>query len=147
MLTDQEIKKIVDKWKDDREEEELDPKVVEREVKRLEKKFEQYNVPWVGHMPEIREDGNARIMYCQLNSCSGKEIRELKVEGIMKLKKRFDVNIAALAEIGFRFDAVESSRNLSTWFDDSREVRTTSANNVHDPSTSKHQQGGTGINK
>ena len=39
-LTDQEIKKIVDKWKDDREEDELDPKVVEREVKRLEKKFE-----------------------------------------------------------------------------------------------------------
>ena len=63
----------------------------------------------------------------------------------MRLKKRFGVNIAALAQIGFRFDAVESSRSLSTWFDDSREVRSTSANNIHDPSTSKHQQGGTGI--
>ena len=96
ILMDQEIKKIVDKWKDEREEEELDSKVVEREVERLEKKFEQYNVPWIGHIPEVREDGNCRIMYYQLNSCSGKEIGELKVERIMRLKKIFDVNIAAL---------------------------------------------------
>ena len=96
-------------------------------------------------MPESREDGYCRIMCCQLNSCSGKEIRERKVEGIMKLRKKYDVNIAAMAEIGFRFDAVESSRSLATWFDDSREVRATSANNVHDPGKSKHQQGGTGI--
>ena len=145
ILTDQEIRKIVDKWKDEREEEELDPKIIEKEVERLKKKFQQYNVPWVGHIPEGREDGNCRIMYCQLNSCSGKEIRELKVEGIMKLRKQYDVNIAAMAEIGFRFDAVESSRSLATWFDDSREVRATSSNNVHDPGNSKHQQGGTGI--
>ena len=50
-------------------------------------------------MPECREDGNCRIMHCQLNSCSGKEIRELKVEGIMKLRKKYDVNIAAMAEM------------------------------------------------
>ena len=45
LLSDQEISKIVDTWKYEREEEELDPKVVEKEVKRLEKKFKQYNVP------------------------------------------------------------------------------------------------------
>ena len=114
LLTDREIKKIVDKWRDDREEDELGQKIIEQEVTRLEKKFQQYNVPWVGHMPESREDGNCRIMHCQLNSCSGKEIRELKVERIMKLKRRYDVNITAMAEIGFRFDAVESSRSLAT---------------------------------
>ena len=108
-LMDQEIKKIVDKWKDEREEEELDPYVVEKEVERLEKKFKQYNIPWIGHMPESREHEHCRIVCCQLNSCSGKEIRELKVDGIMKLRKRFDANIVAMAEIGFCFDTVESS--------------------------------------
>ena len=54
-------------------------------------------------MLEIREDGNCRIMYCQVNSCSGKEIRELKVDGIMKLRKRFDIKsqvIGSRADLG-----------------------------------------------
>ena len=45
ILTDQEIKKIVDKWKDKGEEEELDSKIIEKEVERLENKLQQYNVP------------------------------------------------------------------------------------------------------
>ncbi len=80
-------------------------------------------MPWVGNIPEERDDENCRIMYCQLNSCSGKEIRELKVEGIMLFRRRFDINIAALDEIGFHFDKVKSSKILSMWFEDSREVR------------------------
>ncbi len=42
----------------------MDPKVVEKEVKRLENKFKQCNVPWLGHITEEREDGSYRIMYC-----------------------------------------------------------------------------------
>ncbi len=63
----------------------------------------------------------------------------------MQLRRRFDVNIAALAEIGFCFDKVKSSRSLSMWFEDSRKVRTVSSNNTHDLGKLKHQQGGTGI--
>ncbi len=61
LLSDQEIRRIVDKWKDKREEDNLDPGVVEREVKILEKKFKQHNVPWIGHITEERDDRNFRI--------------------------------------------------------------------------------------
>ncbi len=39
LLIDKEIWAIVDKWRDDREEEGLDPTVMVREVKQLKKKF------------------------------------------------------------------------------------------------------------
>ena len=72
MLTAEEIAKIVDKWKNDRELEDLDPKIVSKEVKRLERKFKQYNVPMVGHIPEEKPDGVCTLMYCQLNNYSGR---------------------------------------------------------------------------
>ncbi len=40
VLTDKEIRTIVVRWMDQRDREDLDPKVVAREVKRLEKKLD-----------------------------------------------------------------------------------------------------------
>ncbi len=71
-----------------------------------------------------------------MNSCLGKEIRELKVEGIMKLQRRLGVNTKAPAEIGFCFGAVKLSRILSTWFEDNREVCAILANNIYNPGSS-----------
>jgi len=45
LLTDREVEVIVEKWRDDREMDELDPDTVAKEVKRLEQKFKKYNVP------------------------------------------------------------------------------------------------------
>ena len=59
----------------------------------------------------------------------------------MKLRRRFDFNVAALTEIGLYFDTVESVRSLSTWFEEIREVCATLSSNVHDPGNSIHQQG------
>ena len=114
MLTAEEIAKIVDKWKDDRELEDLDPKIVPKEVKRLERKFKQYNVPMVGHIPEEKPDGVCTLMYCQLNNCSGKEVCKIKMGEIMHLQRKYDVNVACFAEIGFNFSTVEVSRGLDT---------------------------------
>ena len=45
LLTDREVEVIVEKWRDDREMDELDPETVAKEVKRVEQKFKKYNVP------------------------------------------------------------------------------------------------------
>ena len=116
-----------------------------KEVKRLERKFKQYNVPMVGHIPEEKPDGVCTVMYCQLNNCSGKEVREIKTGEIMHLQRKYDVNVACLAEIGFNFSTVEASRGLDTWFEDDREVRAVEAHNKHDPNKPRWQPGGTGI--
>ena len=45
-------------------------------------------------------------MYWQIKSCTDKEVGELIVDGVMKLRKWFNVNITTIAEIVFHFDAV-----------------------------------------
>lgn len=147
ILTDAEVASIVKSWQDKQlEEEEVDVEIVEREVRRLEKKFQKFNVPMVGSMPIERPDGVFRVMYCQLNSCSGKEVREVKTSEVMALQRRYQINAMCLNELGFNWSAVEASRNLSSWFEDERETRCVAAHNTCDPSfISKHQQGGTGI--
>ena len=57
LLTDREVEVIVQKWKDDREMEELDPDTVAKEVKRLEEsKFKRYNVPMIGNVPDEKPE-------------------------------------------------------------------------------------------
>ena len=63
LLTDKEVEIIVEKWKDDREMEELDPDTAAKEVKRLERKFKRYNVPMIGNVPGMR---NQTVCVCAL---------------------------------------------------------------------------------
>ena len=60
-------------------EDELDPEIVKKEVKKLAEKFEKYNAPALGDLPLERQDGNFRLFHTQLNSASSKEIRQIKV--------------------------------------------------------------------
>ena len=63
MLTETEVKAVVDQWVDSRSEEELDQQVVRNEIKKLEKKLAKCNIPPVGHMEEDKEEGSCRILY------------------------------------------------------------------------------------
>ena len=49
MLTETEVKAVINQRVDSRSEEELDQQVVRNEIKKLEKKLAKYNIPPVGH--------------------------------------------------------------------------------------------------
>ena len=51
----------------------------------------------------------------------------------MHLQRKYDVNVACFAVIGFNFSIVEVSRGLDTWFEDDREVCAVETHNKHDP--------------
>ena len=95
---DKEIETIITTWKDRREEEDVDPGLLAKEVERLESKFSKFNVPMEGYIPEEKEDGVCAFLYCQLNSCSSKEIRESKVAEIMFLKRKYDIDVVGMNE-------------------------------------------------
>ena len=84
-------------------------------------------------------------MYGQMNSVSSKEVREVKVNECTQIVNQYDVNLVTLNELGHNFGAVESSRNLASWFESERDKRCVSSNNEHDPALSRHQQGGVGM--
>ena len=86
LLIDSKISKIVTAWQKERAEEDLDPKIVKKEMKKLKLKLDWYNVPMVGAIPEERPDGCMIIMYNQLYSCSGKEIRTIKLGEVKQSK-------------------------------------------------------------
>ena len=144
-ISEEEIAKVIKEWEDERTEEELDPEIVKREIKKLAEKFERYNVPALGDLPVEREDGTFRIMHTQLNSASSKEVRDIKVAECTMMVNKYDVNCISFNELGYNFTAVESSRNLASWFESDREMRCVTSNNEHDPALSRHQQGGVGM--
>ena len=82
MLTEMEVKAVVDQWVDNRSEEELDQQIVKKEIQKLEKKLARYNVPPVGHMDEDKGEGTCRILYSQLNNASTRVVRNVKMDEI-----------------------------------------------------------------
>ena len=60
--------------------------------------FQNSMYQWKGYIPEEKEDGVCAFLYCQLNSCSSKEIRESKVAEIMFLKRKYDIDVVGMNE-------------------------------------------------
>jgi hypothetical protein len=84
-LSDQEIKSLVKEWHDTRTEAKLNKVTVRMEMKALKSKVRKYNVPQLGEIPEVRDDGNMRILVCKMGGCASKEIREIKIAAVEKL--------------------------------------------------------------
>ena len=102
ILTENEINYIVKDWEDQRAEEELDKTAIKREVGRLERKFKRYNVAELGSMPSEKEEGRCRMLYCQLNNASTKEVREVKMNVVTHLNTKYDIDVDMLVEIGHK---------------------------------------------
>ena len=100
LLTENEINHIVKDWGDQRAEEELDKTAIKHEVRRLERKFKRYNVAESGSMPSEKEEGRCRMLYCQLNNASTKEVREVKMSAVTHLNTKYDIDVDMFAEIG-----------------------------------------------
>ncbi len=79
LLSDVEIQKLVAEWQNVCGEAELDQATIDREVQTMEAKLKNYNVPVLGDIPTQHKDGAFRILVCQMGSCSGREIREMKI--------------------------------------------------------------------
>ena len=148
-LSDSDIRRMVDKWRQERGElDELDYDVVEAEVRHLEERFERMNIPPIGHLNEEKRNGVYRWMNCQVNGMASRDTRERKVREILHLKNRFELNGVSLQEVGLNFRTLPPSQTLHSFFSEAREdMRSAVAHNLQIPKsiTKRHQQGGCGM--
>ena len=148
-LSDHDIKAMVSKWRQDREElGELDYEVVEAEVRHLESRFEKMNVPRVGGLSATKRNGVFRWMNCQVNGLASKDARERKIREILHLKNKFELNGVSLQEVGLNFRSLPSSQTLHSFFSGAREeMRSASGYNEHIPRgiRKRHLQGGCSV--
>ncbi len=79
VMTDGEIKSLVNKWHDNRAEEELNALTVAMETKAMERKIMKYNVEQLGELPIEREAGTMRVLVSQMGGCASMETREIKI--------------------------------------------------------------------
>jgi hypothetical protein len=114
-LSAQEIKLLVKEWHNMRTEANLNEEMVRMEMKALDSKIRKYNVPQLGDILEEREDGNMRILVCQMGGCASKKIIEVKIAAVKKLIRQYDINVIAFLELNFNWSKVNSSANLTSW--------------------------------
>jgi uncharacterized protein involved in tellurium resistance len=70
-------------------------------------------------------------------------VRAIKIAATERLIKKYNINIILFMEINLNWTKENSSANLSSWFQEDREVRSVvSQDHV---AFGKHQPGGTGI--
>ena len=146
-LTDDEIKSLVKDWHDHRAEGELNQQTVEREIRAMEKTVANYNVEQLGSIPIEREDGAMRILVCQMGGMAGPEARAIKIAATQQLIKKYNINVILFMEINLNWSKENSSANLSSWFQEDRDVRSVVSHNTTEDHVAfgKHQPGGTGI--
>ena len=146
-LTEGEIKSLVDKWHNQREEDNINQEERERETQSLKRAVQKYNVEQLGDIPTEREGGAIRFLVCQMGGLGSKEDREIKIAATEKLIKKYNINVVVFTELNFNWSKVNSSAGLASWFNEDREVRAVTAHNITEPNKVflKYQPGGTGI--
>ena len=75
-------------------------------------------VPQIGSLPSNCPNGVFRIMYCQLNGLAVASRRADKIHDIMELAKTYEVDGAALCEVGINWSCQARNHRLSNWFND-----------------------------
>ncbi len=105
------------------------------------------NVPQIGGLPPNRPDGVFRIMYCQLNGLAEFSRRTEKISNIMGLAQQYEVDGAALCEVGVNWSYQARNHRLSNWLNDKsdREIKATTSHNIHGPKRTVGQYGGTAL--
>ena len=81
----------------------------------LENKLARYNVPPVGYMEEDKKEGRRRIMYSQLNNASTSTVRQVKMDRVHKLNKKYQVDLNLFAEVGGNWTA-GAGNTFSSWY-------------------------------
>ena len=101
--------------------------------------------PQYGSLAEVKPQGVWRVMYVQANGLAEPGRRRHKLEAMMDLARRFDVDGIVLCEVGINWKAHRRCHRLDSWVSNfsEREVRASSSFNHSCPSDSLSQQGGT----
>lgn len=130
-----------------RERQRFDPEMRRNDERAARGNSTSVRVPRIGHLPSSRAPGVWRFLYCQLNSMASPESRPNKIDGIVRLIEEFDINGAVMCETGINWSRMEHHQQFSSWFDNrmEREIKTNTAHNIHGPTTSEWQQGGTAM--
>ena len=79
------------------------------------------------------------MLYCQLNSASAKEVREVNISAVILLNKKCDIDVDLFADIGHNWGAGGRGHNLGSWFDSREKTKFKSAHNTDNTSTSTYQ--------
>lgn len=134
-------------WSFDMESAGLDPSILHAEDKARDERAAKLTVPRIGSLPKDKTDGTWRLMYCQTNKLSGADSRARKIPRMVGLINDFDVDVVMMCETGVNWGVGPASHTMKSWFDHlmDREIKCTTAHNVHGPKISRSQRGGTGI--
>ena len=65
-------------------------------------------------MPEDKEKGRRRMLYCQLNNALTKEVREVKMSAVQLLNTTYSIDIELFAELGHNFGVGGAHTNLGS---------------------------------
>jgi hypothetical protein len=148
VLTDREIKSLVQDWHNKRSEKQLNQESVKMEMRAMEKKMTKYKVEQLGDIPLVREDSTMRVLVSQMGGCAKMKTREIKISTTEQLIRKYDISFCAFMELNFNWTKVNASANLASWFhEEEREPRSVTAHNTteFDGTFGKHKPGGTGM--
>jgi hypothetical protein len=139
---------LVKEWHNTRTEDKLNVRRVQKELEVLEDKLRMYNVPQLGDILDVQNNGIMRILVCQMGGCASKEVQEIKITATEQMIKRYDINLIDFMELNYIWSKVNSSANLASWLcKKERELHSVTAHNTQEQSKlfSKHQPGETGM--
>jgi hypothetical protein len=148
ILTNREIKLLVQEIHNCRRGGELQQGTVETKIRAMQKKIQCSNVKQLGEILMEREDRTMRILVCQMGSCASVKTREIKIAAMERLICKYKINLLFFMELNFNWSKVNSSSNLASWFmDKESKIRCVTAHNVEENNKlfGKHQPGKTGM--
>ena len=141
----EEVNKLANGWTLQREEYELDRRIVEIEAAEIAKRWHRYHVLELGVLEKERRDGILRCFGGQLNSASSQEVSDSKIDEINWVVDEWDLQLGGFSEVGVNWKKYPSSYNFASWFGAERNVRAITCHNTNDcseKSISRHQPGG-----
>ena len=95
-------------------------------------------------MTTDKEEGRCRMIYGQLNNASAKDVREVNMNAVKLLNKKYSIDIGLFAKLRHNWGAGGVQHNLGSWLDSREKIKFKSMHNTDNPDTSTYQSGGIG---
>ena len=105
-----------------------------------------WNSEPLGNMTLDKDDGRVQFVFGQMNNISTKELREVKLQALKCIEKKYNTQIGVFNEIDANFDNARRGVNFQQWMGDHGKRKCVMAYNTNDKDIKCfHQPGGTGI--
>ena len=120
-------------------------KIAAMEDEQFRKREAKFMAPALGNIGYEPTEGCWRFMSLQVNSMSGKGVREVKIAQTTTLANRYGVDLMALTEHGINHGQLAPSQTLASFFEADVEMRSVSAFNKTENPFSEWMPGGAAI--